>query len=145
MMYSWNTESWPWSAGLFMLTRSGCWIGRVWGSWVTKLTFITRFSDTISIGLWQVPDIETLTMEDLIARVLMMTGDQSLGIASAVHSSFPVWSTIGAIAKAIQQRTARSMVHVATDAVILDTGSSSLVTGVALERHKRVLADACWL
>ena len=48
---------------------------------LTKPTFVTGFPDTI--GLWQTPNIETLTMEDLIARarVLTTTGDQSQDVA----------------------------------------------------------------
>ena len=44
---------------------------------LTKLTFVTGFSDTISIRLRQVPNIETLTMGDLRVRgrVLTITGD----------------------------------------------------------------------
>ena len=44
-----------------------------------RLVFVTGFSNTILIKLQQVPNIETLTMGDLLvwARVLI-TGDQSL-------------------------------------------------------------------
>ena len=59
---------------------------------LTKLTFITGFPDTVSIGLQQVPNIEALTMEDLIsrARVLTMTGEQNQDVVAAtcsLHSS----------------------------------------------------------
>ena len=62
---------------------------RVGLKWLTKLTFITGFPDIISIGLRQVLNMETLTMEDLIAgaRVLATTGEKSQDVVTAVCSS----------------------------------------------------------
>ena len=55
---------------------------------LTKLTFITALPDTVSIGLQQAPNIEALTMGDLIsrARVLMTTEEQNYDVVAAAHS-----------------------------------------------------------
>ena len=56
---------------------------------LTKLTFVTGFPDTVSIGLQQVPNIEALTMENLIsrARVLTATEEQNQDVVAATRST----------------------------------------------------------
>ena len=40
---------------------------------LTKLAFVTGFPETVSIGLQQAPNIEALTMGDLISRARVLT------------------------------------------------------------------------
>ena len=55
---------------------------------LTKLTFVMGFPDTVSIRLQQAPNIEALTMGDLIsrARVLTATEEQNQDVVAATHS-----------------------------------------------------------
>ena len=57
---------------------------------LTNLTFVTGFPDTVSIGLQQAPNIEALTMGDLIsrARVLTATEEKKTG-CSCSHALTP--------------------------------------------------------
>ena len=53
-----------------------------------KLTFITGFPDTVSVRLQQAPNIEALTVGDLISRVrgLTATEEQNQDVVAAMHS-----------------------------------------------------------
>ena len=53
-----------------------------------KLTFVTGFPDIVSIGLQQAPNIEALTMGNLISRVRMLTAseEQNQDVVAATRS-----------------------------------------------------------
>ena len=55
---------------------------------LTKLTFVTGFPDAVSIGLQRAPNIEALTLGDLIsrARVLTETEEQNQDVVAAMRS-----------------------------------------------------------
>ena len=55
---------------------------------LTKLSFVTEFPDTVSIGLQQAPNIEALTMGDLIsrARILTMTEEGNQDVVAPMCS-----------------------------------------------------------
>ncbi|CAE1234399.1 unnamed protein product [Acanthosepion pharaonis] len=54
---------------------------------LTKLAFVMRFPDTISLELRQAPNVEALTVGELLARarVLTTTGDESQDVVVAVR------------------------------------------------------------
>ena len=95
MTRSQHTENWPWSSEpanawtssnkIRQLIGLACFKGAEMER-LTKLALVTEFPDTISIELGQAPNIEALTMGDLLARVrvLMTTKNQSQVVA--VHS-----------------------------------------------------------
>ena len=81
-----------------------------------KLAFVTGFPNTILIELQQVPNIETLTMGDLLARVLT-TGDPSQDVAAAVcslHSGIVPVAKGSSISSVIYHRC-NSKGHIAKD------------------------------
>ena len=82
----------------------------------TKLTFVTGFHNTISIE--QAPNIETLTMGNLLVRArVLATGDQSQDVAAAVrspHSGIAPAAKSGSISCVICHRRS-SKGHIAKD------------------------------